>query len=99
MIRRFPAGDFDRDHRIAPKLDGEVKLGEFGAIVYTYRLAMESVHQSNVKPRNKGRRYHPVDTPEEAEFWLNHYRQRTIPRHFEPRALFEDAWFIPTVRL
>jgi len=41
MIRKYPAGDQDRDHRIAPRRDTNPTFGEFGAIVYVYRLALE----------------------------------------------------------
>lgn len=95
MVRRYPAGDFDRDHRTAPKRDGEVKMGKFGTIVYVYRLALESQHQTNIKPQNQGRLYHPVDTEEEAVEWLSFYRSRTVGRHYEPKALYESAWFVP----
>jgi hypothetical protein len=99
MIRKYPAGNLDRDHRVAPKRDGEVKMGEFGTIVYTYRLALESQHQSNLKPRNQGRLYHPVDSPEEATYWLEFYRSKTVARHYEPKALYDSAWFVPVGEL
>lgn len=98
MIRKYPAGDTDRDHRISAKRDGIPKFGAFGTVVYTYRLALESKHQSNIKPRNQGRLYHPVDTAEEAEYWLDYYKSKTTTVSYEPRPLYEDAWFIPTVR-
>jgi hypothetical protein len=95
MLRKYPAGDFERDHKLAPKRDGEVKLGKFGAIVYTYRLALESQHQTNIKPQNQGRLYHPVDNAEEASYWLDFYRKKTVAKHYEPKSLYESAWFIP----
>ena len=98
MLRRYPAGDIDRDHRISAKRDGVPKFGTFGTIVYTYRLALESQHQSNIKPRNQGRLYHPVNSAEEATYWLQYYKSRTTTVSYEPRPLYENAWFIPTVR-
>lgn len=95
MLRRYPAGDIDRDHRISAKRDGKPRMGLFGMIVYTYRLALESQHQTNIKPRNQGRLYHPVDTVEEAQYWLNYYKSQTTTVSYEPRPLYEDAWFVP----
>jgi hypothetical protein len=95
MIRRYPTGDGDRDTMLAPKLDGIPKFGQYGTVVYTYRLALESQQQSNLKPRNQGRMYHPVDTVEEAEQWLTFYRSKTVIRGFERRPLYEAVWFIP----
>jgi hypothetical protein len=96
MIRKYPTGDNDRDARIANKRDGPEKKGSFGAIVYTYRLSLESHHQTNMKPRNMGRLYHPVNSPEEAAEWLEYYRSQATINGFERRPLYESVWFIPS---
>lgn len=96
MIRKYPTGDNDRDARVAPKRDGPPKFGTFGTIVYTYRLSLESQHQTNIKPRNQGRLYHPVDSPEEAAEWLEYYKNKTTIKGYERRPQYEDAWFVPT---
>ncbi len=96
MIRRYPARDILRDYRMATRRDGEPRFGKFGTIVYVFRLAMESTYQTNLKPQNHGKLYHPVDTPEEASYWLDYYRDQTTIIGFVPQPLYERAWFLPT---
>lgn len=97
MIRKYPTGDQERDARVAPKRDGIPKFGEFGTIVYVYRLALESKVQTNMKDYgSKGYLYHPVDTAEEAIEWLKFYRSKSQVNGFEKRPLYEDAWFVPS---
>jgi hypothetical protein len=95
MIMKYPAGDDDRDTRIAPKRDTRETYGEFGAIVYVYRLALESAVQTNMKGHNKGWIYHPVDTPEEAVYWLNYYKSKSTVSPYSRRPLYSGAWFVP----
>lgn len=95
MIRKYPTGDNERDAITAPKRDGLLKLGEFGVVVYTYRLALESHVQTNMKDTGKGELYHPVDTPEEAKEWIEFYKNKTRILGFERRPEYEKVYFIP----
>lgn len=95
MIRKYPAGDQELDTRTAAKRDGPPKLGSFGAIVYVYKLQLESVRQTNPKGDSNGWLYHPVDTPEEASYWLAFYKSQTVVTRQTPNPRYEDAWFVP----
>lgn len=95
MIRRYPVSDRELDARIAAKRDTRETYGEFGAIVYVYRIALERDSYTNVKGSNQGKLWHPVDTPEEAQYWLEYYRERTRVRGFDRKPLYESAVFVP----
>lgn len=88
MIRKYPAGDQDRDARLAPRRDTNPSMGEFGVIVYIYKLSLEA-------PEHAGRFYHPVNTPEEATEWLAFYTAQTVPKPWNNYPLYVDAWFVP----
>lgn len=93
-IRKYPVGDQDRDHRISAKRDTNITFGDFGVVVYVYRLALEPV-KSRSNKYVKGELYHPVDTPEDATYWLNYYKEKTQPSAFSKRPEYVDAYFIP----
>lgn len=95
MIHRYPPGDNDRDARVAPRRDTRETYGDFGAVVYTYLLAFENEHQTNQQSRNQGRLYHPVDTPEEASYWLDFYQKKTKVIGFNRRPVYKDVYFVP----
>lgn len=87
-IRKYPAGNQDRDTSIAPKRDSHMTFGTFGVIVYTYRLALE--------PKQlEGKLYHPVETAAEASYWLDYYKKKTQIIGFVARPEYEEAYFVP----
>jgi len=87
-IRKYPAGDQDRDTRVAPKRDGHVSMGSYGTIVYTYKLTLE-------RPMFAGRLYHPVETYDDAVKWLAYYKSATQIKGFVNAPLYVQAWFVP----
>lgn len=89
MIRKYPAGDHDRDTRWAPKRNTNPTFGEYGAIVYIYKLSLEH-------PSDAGKFYHPVDTSEEASYWLDYYTEQTKIYSWRTYPLYIDAYFVPT---
>jgi len=88
-IRKYPAGDQDRDTRLAPRRSTNPTFGEYGAIVYVYKLSLEP-------PKHAGKFYHPVDTPEEAVEWLAFYKKQTEIKSWRSYPLYIDAYFVPT---
>jgi len=97
MIRKYPAGNQDKDHKVAPKRDTNPTFGDFGAIVYVYRLALEPIKSKSNK-YVPGKLYHPVDTPEEASYWLNFYKEKTVVRRrgdYNAKPEYVDAYFVP----
>lgn len=96
MIRKYPAGNQEKDHRIAPRRDTNPTFGEFGAIVYVYRLSLEPV-KSRSNKYVPGKLYHPVDTPQEASFWLAYYQERTEVKRgdYNAKPEYVEAYFVP----
>ena len=94
MIRKYPAGNQERDTRISARRDTNPTFGEFGAIVYIYRLALEYT-QPRSNQDVQGKLYHPVDTPEEASYWLNYYKKRTETYPWDSKPEYVDAYFVP----
>lgn len=93
-IRKYPAGDQDRDHRLSPRRDTNPTYGEFGAVIYVYRLSLEPLQGTSSK-YVPGKLYHPVDTPEEASYWLSYYLEKTRPTQWQAKPEYVDAYFVP----
>lgn len=94
-IRKYPSANNDRDAITAPKRGAKPKLGVFGAVVAVYRLAFESVQQSDTS----GKLYFPVDSESEAITLLSELQKQTEKNQREdfimPRPLYERVYFIP----
>jgi len=96
IIRKYPAGDTEKDRKLAPKRDTNPTYGNFGAIVYVYKITLEPSVGTSEK-HSQGTLYHPVDTPEDASFWLNFYKQQTtiFPGSNNSKPVYVDAYFVP----
>lgn len=94
-IRKYPSANNDRDAIVAPKRGAKPKLGTFGAVVAVYRLAFESVEQSDTN----GKLYFPVDSESEAVALLTELQKETEEKQREdfimPRPLYEKVYFVP----
>lgn len=54
----------DKDRLLAPKLDAQFSYGTYGV------LEIQVIWYYPIIP---GKLYHPVDTPEEASWWIDYY--------------------------
>lgn len=91
ILRHYPSVYNDRDARVAPKRNGPVKLGTFGAVVAVYRLAFDSESQAD----SDGKLYFPVDSAEEAEEVLNKLNSENVVDYVVQRPLYQKVYFIP----
>lgn len=91
ILRHYPSVYDDRDTRVAPRRDGPVKLGIFGAVVAVYRLAFDSIQQADTD----GNLYFPVDTAEEASSLMEELRNKSVNDYVVQRPLYERVYFIP----
>jgi len=85
---KYPFGDNEDDYSIIAKRNALPAVGEFGTIVYHHRAAFESLAQA-------GTLYYPVDTLEEAEFWLNEFSTKTITIAGISNILYSNVYFLP----
>jgi hypothetical protein len=78
VLQRIEYRYGNKEQLLAPKLDGERKFGTYGMIDLTTIFWYPSI---------PGRLYHPVDNKEEAEWWLEFYKENSE---------FVRAFFVPS---
>lgn len=81
----FPREEYfyrDKDRLLAPKLDRGKKFGTYGMIV---------IQVNWYYPIIPGELYHPVDNAEEASYWVDFYKNNSIPN----KADVKSAYFVP----
>lgn len=79
VLQRIEYRYGNKEQLLAPKLDGQKRFGTYGMIDLTTIFWYPSI---------PGKLYHPINNKEEADWWLNFYRENNE---------FVQVFFVPAV--
>lgn len=90
-LRRFPLYDEEFDYGVkGVKGSSSVTAkGNFGTIVYRHRSPFEQYGQ---------KMYHPVDTEEDARYWISYYRTTQITFEGLTYCMYSDVYLVRSIQ-